>query len=130
MNAKTLISTSVLAVLSMVLVGGCSKEPDKPKPFEIKGKVLEIDRQTSVVTFEYYNDEGERRERKGTLSPDAEILVNGVTVPMEEVFVGEEVTVRGYVERVGGEPRIVAKTVVVTRDEKGEAIPPAASQPE
>ena len=129
MNAKSLIATWVLLVLSITLVSGCSKKPDKPTPFEIKGTVLDINPETGVVTFEYYK-KGERREREGKLAPDAEILVNGMTVAMGDIFVGEEVIVRGYVERVGGEPRIVATTVIVTRDEEGEAIPPPASQPE
>lgn len=128
MNAKSLISTLVLLALSITMTGGCGKKPDKPKPFEIKGTVLDINQETGVVKFQYYNDEGERREREGKLAPDAEILVNGMTVAMGDVFVGEEVIVRGYIERVGGEPRIVAKTVIVTRDEEGEKIAPA-SQP-
>jgi len=127
MNAKSLISTPVLLALSIAMAGGCGKKPDKPKPFEIKGTVLDINQETGVVKFQYYKN-GERREREGKLAPDAEILVNGMTVAMGDVFVGEEVIVRGYVERVGGEPRIVAKTVIVTRDEKGETIAPA-SQP-
>jgi hypothetical protein len=116
MKTKSRISILVLLVLSAALLSGCRKE-DKRRDFEQKGTVLEVDQNTGVVEFQYYNKDGERRQRKGKLAPDAEILINGVTAGMQDVKIGEDITVRGYIDRVGGEPRIVATTVIVTREE-------------
>lgn len=63
------------------------------------GKVISLDPETRTGTLEYIHPEsGQRIELSGTIPPGTEILINGEPATLEEIEVGELVTVEGRID--------------------------------
>ncbi|UCD28622.1 MAG: hypothetical protein JSV03_16325 [Planctomycetota bacterium] len=123
---------SVLLTVSFSLLIGCGKDSEKPEYKEVEGKVSSINLETDVVKMWYYSPKKQKEiELEGTLASDAEILINGVVAPLEDLRVDDRVKVVGRIEKHGDEKKLVATKVDVTRSEKitiDTATKPAAGQ--
>lgn len=124
---KTMITACVLTALIAVGLAGCSKESDQPQYITIQGNVTHVDQQSGTVEVEFYSEKHqEKRRRTGKLAPNAEVLVNGATTPVENIFVGELVNITARLERQGDDKQFIATKVEVIRKEpKPTTKPPA-----
>jgi len=127
----TRFSMSMLAycVLSIGLVHivGCGQEKAEPEIQTRTGTVLSIDEATGKVAMSFYHKKKQIEVTiEGTVTPQTEILINGRIAKMNEVKIGEKVTVTGRVEKDGARTRLVATKVVIERAEWTKASQPAS----
>lgn len=123
-----------LGISALLLIGGgCGKKSEEPKHRNIEGKVTSIDTATDEVRMLWYNPkEKQEMEIKGTLAPEAEILINGRTAKLEDVQIDDAVSVTGRIEKHDGERKLVAVKVHITRPTDSEPAPAgtATTQPQ
>lgn len=127
--SKKLAALSLGLSAVLLFSSGCGKKNEEPKHRNIDGKVTSIDTTTGEVRMLWYNaKEKKDMELTGTLSPDAEILINGRTAKLEDVQVDDNVSVTGRVEKHEGEPKLVALKVQISRPTDTEPAPANAAE--
>ncbi len=113
------ITTTCLLLLTGTLLPGCSDSGNKPaKLRRLEGVAKQIDLKTGVVSMLWKNDKGEERILEGTVKEDAEIWINGRAQRLEDIRVGDKVVVFGTREKKGGEEKLIATRVEVTRPQE------------
>ena len=116
-----------LALMPLVIAGGCSDEGSKSKTLPLKGTVKKIDLVNSTVTLRVYREkQGQEVDVTGEVTEETEILINGVLAKLSDVRVGElaEGTVR--VVKEGDTKRYVGVRFRIKRSEA--IVAPGAKQ--
>ena len=111
MNKPVLGMMGIVVALALLSVAGCGDKSDSSKHINAKGRVTGIDLTSGQVKMLWYRSKGDL-EISGTLAPNAEILINGRTVRLEDVQIGDSVEVIGRVENKNS---IVATQVHIKR---------------
>lgn len=105
---------SLLAAIACT--GGCKDEDREPKYITKEGTVTKIDRATGEVGMRVWVEKLQKEiDVDGRLAPNAEILINGETARLEDVRVGDKVTVRARQDKNDEERKLIAVNVEVTR---------------
>ena len=120
MKDATLRKAGVLLVVALAwVVPGCKQERPKRKYVEpIQGIARSIDYQTGEVSMEFVHPKtGLTVVRKGYITRDTEVEINGVVARIQDVKVGEPVTVEGYFEGSGRNKKFIVTRIVVRRDQ-------------
>jgi hypothetical protein len=102
---------AIVVAVALLSVAGCGDKGDSSKHINAKGRVTGIDLASGQVKMLWYRPKGDR-EISGTLAPNAEILINGRTVRLEDVQIDDPVEVIGRVENKNN---IVATQVHIKR---------------
>lgn len=108
-------------VLGVILGTGCSKEDDSYDVLQLAGKVEELEVNpdgTGSITVLYYS-ERQQQDVLGTgeVTPETEIVINGVVGKLEDVRLGEQVRGEVRVEKDGDARRQIALKIYVDRAE-------------
>lgn len=129
MTMRSLLAILARAALLALLtagLSGCGKNDEKPKYRTLPGKVTHIDLKTGEVKGHFYvENEHKEMDIAGKLAANAEILIDGKTARLDDVQIDDKVKVTGYVERIDGEPRMVAVKVEIDRGGAEPASAPA-----
>ena len=105
-----------LPILLLCLPAGCREEETAPKHRTVEGIIERIDADNAQVTLRFYSDKRQvERMVTGTVTPETEIMINGVLSSLDELRIGERVTVAGRVQGHGGDQEVIAVKVVVER---------------
>lgn len=133
MRPKCGLYLVVLSVFAWGAISGCGKSSEEPQYDRVRGKVSSIHTDTGVVEMLWFSKKrGKEISLKGKLAPGAEILINGRTATLDEILVGDDVTVTGRSVKRDGDRELVATHVEVKRPESptsGAATQPAATAP-
>ena len=113
------LSTAIVALpLCLVMLPGCGKKEDSRKPLPREGVIERIDLGRSEVTLRYYSEKHKIETTiTGKATPETEILINGVLSSLDQLRVGERVSVIGWVRGHGDKREVVADRVNVNRAE-------------
>jgi len=105
-------------VACILLAGsvGCSDKGKKPKKVRtITGIAKKIDLKSNYVSMSFVAPDGKERTLEGILKEDTDVIINGRAGKLEDVRIGDKVTVSGYREGKDEDLKCVATRVEVTR---------------
>ncbi len=89
--------TAILLVGSLIPWSGCRQEVEQRKYRAVTGVATGIDLETGEVSMDWKNAEtGTVRRFTGRVTQTTEIMINGVTAPLQEVRVGDQAVVVVY----------------------------------
>ncbi len=110
------LSALIVSVFALATLAGCDDKSDAPKVRHLKGRVVRIDPDSQIVTGSFYIEQQQKElELSGKLAPNAEIMINGRTATLQDVRVDDVVEVTGWEEKHGGERKLIAQRVEITR---------------
>ncbi len=131
MKSRLLRALLPMVAALAVCLGGCKDDNREPKYKVRDGIVSKIDRETGEVEMRVYVEKLQKElEVSGRLAPNAEILINGETARLEQVNVGDKVTVTAREEKDDNDRKLVAVKVEVTRPLETTDAPAPATQPQ
>jgi hypothetical protein len=117
-----------------LLLSGCSDRSRKtPKIRKKIGVATRIDLKNNSVAMTWKDDKGNEYPLEGTIRETTEVTINGRDQKLEDVRVGDKVTVWGFKEGKGADEKLVATKIEVERtrdsDWKTASQPAAPVQP-
>jgi len=122
-----------IVVLLGGLAGGCSeKDGGKPKIRSREGIAKTIDIVNRTVSMTWINKKGEPVDIIGTFTDQTEVEINGRRQSIGDIRPKDKVIVFGRKETIGGEEKLVATKVIVTRPKGSDWVSttkPAAAAP-
>ena len=118
MSCSPLSTVIVVLPLCLVVLPGCGKKEDSRQHLRREGIIERIDLDRSEVTLRYYSEKHKIETTvTGKATPETEILINGVLSSLDQLRVGERVSVIGWVRGHGDKREVVADRVNVNRAE-------------
>lgn len=127
----------VLGVTGLLLAGCSDRSRKTPKIRKKEGVATKIDLKNNIVAMSWKDKNGVERPLEGTIRENTEVRINGRDQKIEDVMVGDKVTVSGYREGKGDNELLVATLIEVTRASESDwktasqpAVRPGANQPQ
>ena len=118
MSCSPLSTVIVVLPLCLVVLPGCGKKEDSRQHLRREGIIERIDLDRSEVTLRYYSEKHKIETTvTGKATPETEILINGVLSSLDQLRVGERVSVIGWVRGHGDRREVVAVSINVERAE-------------
>jgi hypothetical protein len=106
----------VLMAVTGLLLAGCSDRSKKaPKIRKKVGIATRIDLKNNSVAMIWKDEKGNEYPLEGTIRETTEVLINGRDQKLEDVRVGDKVTVSGFKEGKGAEEKLVATKIEIER---------------
>lgn len=110
------ILAASVALLAVILPTGCSDSGNKPpKMRRLEGIAKRIDLKSGIVSMQWKNDKGKEMLLEGSVRENAEIWINGRAQGLGDIREGDRVVVYGFREKKGGEEKLIATKIEVTR---------------
>lgn len=130
MHSKTSMGLVFAVLLAATSVAGCSRSEPEPEFRTMKGKTVSVDLTSGRVSMNaWLPNRQEWRKVEGVVTDQTEVFVNGRTVTLDEVKVGDTVEVTGYSQGEGVDRQWVAVKVNVTRTDIFATSAPASPPP-
>lgn len=118
------ISTLITMAAGLVAFGACSHKNAEPEHRTIEGVAESIDTNTNQVAMRWYNPKKQADMKvAGTVTDQTEILINGRVARLEDIKVGEKVSVTGRIMKDSSSPQLIATRIEVTREASSTSAP-------
>ncbi len=102
----------------LIAIPGCQSRSTEREEMTVNGTALEIDEATGKVSMKYFSKKKQLEITvSGYVTPETEIIINGRLAKLNEVKIGEQVQVTGYIEKIGDTKRMVATRIEIERPE-------------
>lgn len=107
----------IWAVACSFSLGGCKERKEERVYRALRGIARSKNPETGLVSMDFTRENGHVVELEGQVTQDTEIFVDGRVATLDDVRIGEEVEVIGYITGSGKQRQMVVTQVVVTRNE-------------